>query len=60
MGETILGTLMKMKDKTKDSVNARLEAKQLRTGVPTVSDDEAEVKRTPVSYVFSSKEGTNA
>ena len=56
MCDSILETLLKIKDRTKDSVNARLEAKQLRSGIE-VEDDDAQIKLTSVSYVLSKKRG---
>jgi hypothetical protein len=52
--ESIIGTLLNMKDKTKDSANARLEAMKIRGEKPP--KDAAQGKPLHVSYVCEKKE----
>jgi len=54
--ESIIGTLLNMKDKTKDSANARLEAMKLRGEKPPNDDAAQGNKPLPVSYVCDKKE----
>ena len=51
--ESIIGTLLNMKDKTKDSANARLEAMKIRGQTPNA--DDAAKGNKPVSYVCDKK-----
>jgi hypothetical protein len=51
--ESIIGTLLNMKDKTKDSLKARLEATKLGGGITL---EVTQGKPPPVSYVCTKKE----
>ena len=53
--DSILGTLLNMKDTTKDSANARLEAIELRIGKSPAEGDEPPAANE-LSYIFNKKE----